>query len=254
LGDFLDDLVIVGGLVPPLLIPNEILPANQDPHVGTQDLDLGLAVGLLNARRYEELTERLRRAGFEPEINEDGNRILQTWKIERTGLKVTIDFLISPSDPDDKGGDIRHIEKDFGAVITPGLRLAFIDRKKITLDETTIFDEKATRDVWVCGPGAFVVLKALAFGIRGENKDAYDLYFVIRNYGRGIEDVYECLEPLLKEPETQQALDFLRRDFSEHDRAGPTRAALFLYNDRDAELQADVVGFVLELVSRCENA
>jgi predicted nucleotidyltransferase len=42
--------------------------------------------------------------------------------------------------------------------------------------------ERASREIWVCGPGAFVVLKALAFRTRGENKDAYDLYYVIRNY------------------------------------------------------------------------
>jgi len=37
------------------------------------------------------------------------------------------------------------------------------------------------------GPGAFVVLKALAFKGRGENKDAYDLYHLVRNFGEGVE-------------------------------------------------------------------
>ncbi len=47
-------------------------------------------------------------------------------------------------------------------MITPGLELAFKDRIKITLEGYTIFGEKAKRDVYICGPGAFVVLKALA--------------------------------------------------------------------------------------------
>jgi hypothetical protein len=42
LGDLLDDLVVVGGLVPSLLIPDESLPAGEDVHIGTMDLDLGL--------------------------------------------------------------------------------------------------------------------------------------------------------------------------------------------------------------------
>jgi hypothetical protein len=33
---------------------------------------------------------------------------------------------------------------------------------------------------------AYVVLKALAFDSRGENKDAYDLFYVVRNYGVGL--------------------------------------------------------------------
>jgi hypothetical protein len=89
---------------------------------------------------------------------------------------------IPPVGEEEEGGKIRNIEEDFAAVITPGLTLAFSDRKKITLSGTTIKTETATRDIWVCGPGSFVVLKALAFRNRGENKDAYDLYYHIRNY------------------------------------------------------------------------
>jgi hypothetical protein len=41
LGDLMDELVVVGGLVPSLLIDQEKLPENVTPHVGTLDLDLG---------------------------------------------------------------------------------------------------------------------------------------------------------------------------------------------------------------------
>jgi hypothetical protein len=253
LGDLLDELVVVGGLVPSLLILDESLANEEDVHIGTMDLDLGLSLALLNAQRYEDLTLRLRRAGFEPDVNEAGNPTFQRWKIEPSrDLKVTVDFVIPPSLEKDKGGDLRHIEKDFAAVITPGLRLAFRDRQKVTLSGNTLLGEKASRDIWVCGPGAYVVLKALAFDQRGENKDAYDLYFVIRNYGRGVDDICECLDPLLNEPETRQALDVLQRDFSDPDQSGPSRVAQFLYAGPNEELQADVVGFVRELLSKCD--
>jgi len=253
LGDLLDELVVVGGLAPSLLIPEESVPKGEDIHVGTMDLDLGLSLALLNADRYEELTARLRRARFEPDINEAGNPTFQRWKIELSrGLKVTVDFVIPPSLDGDEGGKIRNIEKDFAAVITPGLHLAFKDRQKVSLIGTTILGEKANREIWVCGPGAFVILKALAFGSRGENKDAYDLYYVIRNYGSGIDDVFKCLNPLLHEQETQKALQILRRDFSDPDKVGPRRVAEFLYLAPSDELQADVVGFVRELLRKCD--
>jgi hypothetical protein len=41
LGDLMDELVVVGGLVPSLLIDQEKLPENVTPHVGTLDLELG---------------------------------------------------------------------------------------------------------------------------------------------------------------------------------------------------------------------
>ena len=213
LGDLMDDLVVVGGLVPSLLIPDESLPAGEDVHIGTIDLDLGLSLALLDTKRYEDLTLRLHRADFEPDKNEAGNPTFQRWKITpASDLKVTIDFMIPPSLEADKGGDLRHIENDFAAVITPGLRLAFQDRQKVSLEVRTLLGEKANREIWVCGPGAFVVLKILAFDQRGENKDAYDLYFVIRNYGNGVDDVCKCLGPLLKEAETQKVLEILNRD------------------------------------------
>ena len=73
LGDLMDDLVIVGGLAPSLLIDQEDLPEGADAHVGTTDLDVGMTVGLLDQGMYATLTERLRRAGFSPDLNEEGN-------------------------------------------------------------------------------------------------------------------------------------------------------------------------------------
>jgi hypothetical protein len=116
---------------------------------------------------------------------------------------------------------------------------------------STILGEKASREIWVCGPGAFVVLKALAFGTRGENKDAYDLYYVIRNYGSGLDDVLKSLIPLLPDKDTQEALQILRRDFSEPDSVGPRRVAEFMYHSPNDEMQADVAGFVRELLRKC---
>jgi hypothetical protein len=45
LGEFLDDMVIVGGLAPSLMIDQAALPAGVDRHVGTMDLDIGLTIG-----------------------------------------------------------------------------------------------------------------------------------------------------------------------------------------------------------------
>jgi hypothetical protein len=248
LGDLLDDLVVVGGLVPSLLIPDESLPAGEDVHIGTTDLDLGLSLALLEKKRYEDFSLRLYRADFKPDMNEEGNPTLQRWKITPSaGLKVTLDFLIPPSLAADKGGDLRHIQKDLAAVITPG-------KQKVSLKGLTLLGEMTNRDIWVCGPGAFVVLKALAFDQRGESKDAYDLYFLIRNYGRSVDDVCRCLSPLLKEVETKKALEILNRDFVEPDGVGPSRVAQFQYRGPNADLQADVAGFAKELLARCGHA
>ena len=250
LGDIMDELVVIGGLVPSLLIEQDNLPEGTDAHVGTMDLDVGLTLELLDEGRYRTLTERLRCAGFEQDVNDEGNPTRQRWKIEKLE-KVTVDFLIQPSLPSDHGGKLRDIEPDFAAVIAPGLHLAFQDRERVTLSGQTIMGEQATRDVWVSGPGAYVVLKSLAFRLRGENKDAYDLYYLVRNYGAKVDDVASRLKPLLDDPSAQQAIDYLKEDFQAHNGLGARRVAEFILGAADDEIQADVVGFIGQLLERC---
>lgn len=250
LGDMLDDIVVVGGFAPSLLVDQAKLPWNLDPHAGTMDLDVGLAVAMLEEARYRELSARLRDAGFTPDFNEDGNPTRQRWKTS-FDPPTTIDFLIPPSAAADKGGTLRHIELDFAAVITPGLHIAFVDKRKVPLSGRTPRGEQATREVWVCGPGALTVLKALAFRNRGLNKDAYDLKYVWS--ALGVEDVARCLEPLVDDPCVQRALTIIREDFIEHDSLGPRRAAEFVTGGADDEIQADVVGLAKRLCTTFDS-
>ena len=88
-----DDLVIIGGLVPSLIIDQSNLLRGVEQHVGTLDLDIGLSLAVLDHELYRTVAERLRVSKFEPDENEQGNRTNQRWKIEGLG-KVTVDFLI----------------------------------------------------------------------------------------------------------------------------------------------------------------
>lgn len=250
LGDLMDEIVIVGGLVPSLLVDQEHLPEHVLPHVGTLDLDLGLAFALVGEERYKEVAERLRGAGFQPDQNDEGKPTRQRWRISEP--PVTVDFLIEPDEPGAKPGSLFSLAKDWAAIVAPGLHLAFQDWQSLTLTGKTIAGETASRKIRVCGAGAYVVLKALAFRIRGENKDAYDLFYLLKNYGVGVEDVVAKLQPLLGDAAAAQALLYLREDFAGPDHTGPRRTAQFLYGRPDDETQADAVGFVARLLQLCE--
>jgi len=254
LGDLMNDLVIIGGLVPSLIIDQSNLAEGVEHHVGTLDLDIGLSLAVLDEELYRTVAERLRASKFEPDENEKGNPTNQRWRIKGIG-KVTIDFLIPPSHDDDIGGRVRNLEEDFAAVIAPGLHLAFRENVTTTITGETIFGEKATREIKVCGPGAFVVLKALAFDSRGENKDAYDLYYVVRNYGNGPEDVANRLLSLGEDPKRAEALDIVRRDFLDVRSVGVMRATAFIRGEGilDDDLQADIAGFLGSFIEHCES-
>jgi hypothetical protein len=253
LGDLMLELVVVGGLVPSLLIDQENLPENIPPHVGTMDLDLGLAFALIGEARYQEVAERLRQAKFTPDKNDEGKLTRQRWRISEP--PVTVDFLIEPEKSTEaQAGKLFDLTKDWAAIIAPGLHLAFQNNKTVTLAGKTIAGESVGkgREIRVCGAGAFVVLKALAFHIRGENKDAYDLFYLLRNYGKGVADVAAELRPLLSDQSAQRAMEYLRNDFQESKSTGPMRAAEFLFGREDEVTQADAVGFVRQLLARIQ--
>ena len=251
LGDLMEDVVVVGGLVPSLLVPQSRRLQGVPRHVGTTDLDLGLALVILSSRRYRMLTERLRDAGFSQDRNPAGRPTRQRWKIEpKKNVKVTVDFLMAPSSKSDRGGTLRNIERDFAALITEGLPLAFRDRRQVRLSGKTLLGERASKEVWVCGPAAFLVLKALAFRNRGENKDAYDIYYIVRNFGSGPEEVGREITKLLDDPVAALALRILREDFLHSEGLGPMRAVSFLLGrgTDDPAMRSDIVAFVQTLL------
>ncbi len=255
LGAYFDRLCIVGGLVPSLLLDGELDDEDDDRHVGSGDVDVALHIGLLNDGDYAEVSDRLRREGFEPDVNDDGNKTLQRWRLGTAS--VTIDFLI-PLVPDSEEGQRLHkLEPDFGAIMTKGLELAFDEIREIMLAGSTRKDEVVERTIPVCGPAAFVVLKSFAFQDRGEPKDAYDLVYVIRRTRGGAASIAEALEIHAKShaPVVRDALERLASNFETVEHTGPSRAADFISKagtDRDAD-RADAQGAVADLLNECRR-
>jgi hypothetical protein len=239
LGEYLDDLVVVGGLVPYLIVNQDDAEAR---HVGTGDLDLGFSIGVLSEERYRAVSERLRSRGFQA-FQENGKTKRQMWHIP--GRKATIDFLIGPVPHGAAPGKLQNLEHDLAAIVTEALPLAFVDFVKVELDGSTPVGERATRTVRVCGPGAFVVLKAIAFANRGENKDAYDLVYVLRNFGsEAIDSVVDHFLAVADTEVAGRAIEVLARDFASEDRHGPMRYAAFLGDPNDPGLRQDALGAV----------
>ena len=243
LGDLKDDVVVVGGLVPYLIVDQTVAI---ERHVGTRDLDLGLALSVLNEERYHEISERLRRNGFKPDENTAGRTTRQTWRLG--AQRVTIDFLIGQVDADQKPGTLQSLEADFAAIVTRALPAAFTDFIDVVIDDQTPMGELACRTVQVCGPAAFVVLKAHAFHNRGEPKDAYDLVYVLKHFGDGdCREVAARFSAVATMPPAVEAVEFLTADFASPEHHGASRAAAF-HGGGGADARAEAYGYVQEFL------
>jgi hypothetical protein len=78
LGALAEELAIVGGFVPYLLIDQEGLQEDE-AHPGTQDLDLVLQLTLLDEERYKVVSKCLRESGFHAVEKAPGKHRLQQW-------------------------------------------------------------------------------------------------------------------------------------------------------------------------------
>lgn len=248
LGDFRDDVVVVGGLVPYLLVDQSKRSYDQR-HCGSRDVDLALNIALLNEDHYEAIANRLRNSNFDQDVNENNNPTVQRWR-HKIHNQAVVDFLIdSPGKP----STIEKMSDGLGAIRAPGLRLAFRDRVLITLDGRTLDGASASREIGVCGAGAFLLLKSLAFHRRSEPKDAYDIEYILRYFDKGANEIALAIRTLLDDERAQEALVKLEENFETLDHNGPFQFTKFLGQEGNDDLRADCSGLVMELVRLCKQ-
>lgn len=257
LGEFLDDVVLVGGLVPALLVDDAPIAAHRrsgERHPGSLDVDLALRFALLDEDRYRPLIEQLRARGYQPVPNDRGNPRAFKWRNAAHGGGVDIDFLM---DDDLLDGDRRilHMGDAFGALRARGVELAFEDFEVRTLEGVNFDGATCVRELRVCGPAAYLVLKVIAFRNRAEEKDAYDLFYVIPQTLEEQRRVAARLQSWRDRPAVEHALGLLAEDFAAPQSTGALAAERFIEATPDSGIATDLAAraqFLLRIVQESE--
>jgi hypothetical protein len=269
LGPWKSGVYLVGGLVPRYLIPRSP-DSSLPPHAGTTDVDLVLDLAVLaEVQAYRRLEKNLQAMGFVRGINEEGHTQHHSWRRPvGNGITVVIDLLCDSAVGE--GGEVAPLpgERRLSALKIRGAHLVTQDYVQVELTGE-LLDQRgvATEMVRVAGVVAFLVLKALAYDDRAEEKDAYDIVYSLMHYGNGPEDVAaafaERINSLPDEPLPQRAVDILRRRFASDDHApgarkdGPTSHARFLADpgrsDLAARHRADAASVVEQFLSRLDE-
>ena len=169
----------MGGMVPTVLVDNATLPHGIDGHVGTMDVDLGLVLAHQSLDKLEKTKARLSEIGFATHPSEQARMRHK----DAEGNVVVVDLLCGGESPTNEPSLVL-------PRIADHVELAFLDSMNVELNGPATDGTEVATSMNACGPGAFVLSKASAFAHRRENKDAYDLFFVLQYFASGPTSVF----------------------------------------------------------------
>ncbi len=206
-------LVLVGGTVPYLLIPQD-----REPHEGTVDIDI--VVGALRGKSalpqtlHEILEDRL----FQ-QVPKEPFRYTKNIQLGSKDLQVLVEFL---GGGDARQGPLRWIEsEDLHLSVIAGMDVALENPVTVELPGIGI-------DVSVASIPAFFAMKSAALEGRDQSKkqkDVYDIVYCLRTYPGGIDAVAAAYRSELESPLVLVGLERLKRLFLSIDAIGPIEYA-----------------------------
>ena len=223
LGSFKGKFAVIGGAVPWLLLDNEDMP-----HVGTLDVDLGLDAEALGDGEYVSLVEALMGQGYKQREELRRFQLVREVPVDDGGapIDIVVDFLM-PRDAE----IVKNrppILSDFAVQRADGadLALRFYQLVAITGDMPGGGTNRV--EVAVCSIPALLAMKGYALNGRHKQKDAYDIYYSIRNYPDGIEALAEACKPLLEEKSGAQGYQYIADKFDALEGYGATSVRKFV--------------------------
>jgi len=245
LGSFKGKFAIIGGAVPWLLLGNEDMP-----HVGTLDVDLSLDAEALGDGEYVTLIEALQEHGYR---QRHGLRRFQLARQIATGdggasIDIIVDFLM-PRDAEIVK-NVPPLISDFAVQRADGADLAVRFYQLVAISGPMPSGGTNRVEIAVCSIPALLAMKGHAIEGRYKQKDAYDIYYCIRNYPGGSEALAEECRPLLEYASGAAGYGFIAGKFDTADGFGPLCVRRFVeetnvLGDREPEQwQQDAFGQV----------
>ncbi|MGO9613729.1 MAG: hypothetical protein ACLPX5_11940 [Dissulfurispiraceae bacterium] len=245
LGEYKDDIVLIGGWIPEILLPH---PSGH--HIGSMDVDLALNHLHIHEARYKRILDLLKDRGYE----QGGQPFIffRNLKIGNHEVKVQIDLLTGEYEGTSKSHRHQRVQ-DLQVRKVRGCDLAFEMSQEIEIEGTLPNGAHDAVTVRVASIVPFFVMKGIAMESRMKEKDAWDIYYCLRNYPDGIEALAMEFRPHLHNSLVVEGLQKIAGKFSSERAFGPKSVADFEeINDPEERdlIQRDAFERVNELINK----
>lgn len=212
LENFHESLILAGGWVPIMLIPEA-----ENKYLGTFDVDLIINDRSLGDTGTETIEHLLLANGYQH--GAEPGRFFKRIDIDGKPIPVPVDFLTSEQRyiPKNDFFDITGIH----AITAPGCELSFEVNEKISIEGSLPDGSHYSTVIKSAGLVAFIVMKAHAMNIRKKSKDAYDIWFCLANHPGNIESIAKAFKPHVGKNSVKSALALISEYFRSLDDRGP---------------------------------
>ena len=223
LGSFQGKFVVIGGAVPWLL------PSESDmSHVGTLDVDLCLDAEALGDGEYARLVESLQARGYNQGDELRRFQLVRTVPARDGGsdIPVSVEFLM-PRYAEIVKNTPPLIEK-FAVQRADGGDLALEFYEMVPIEGEMPDGGNNRVRIPVASIPALLAMKGYAIANRLKQKDAYDIYFSIRNFPGGLDALVTATNPILGVDTAREGYRLLSEKFRDVDDFGPTSVRQFV--------------------------
>jgi len=229
LQSYRDAMVLIGGWVPFLLLQQHQSRDNPFRHVGSLDSDWVIDPRKIDESEYETIVKMLRRRGF-VESKEIRYRLTKGFRVpgKSAPLEVAVDLLTraATTGPETRKRH-RRVQPDLEARAADWADVALTHSCEMMLGGELPGGGRIPLEIRMADVVGLVGTKGLALGRRYEEKDNYDLYAVIANYGEGPVEVARLVKPFAREPSLLPSLKKIRTWYADISAAGPARVGDF---------------------------
>jgi hypothetical protein len=222
LGEFRDQLVVVGGWVPVLLFAGA-----REAHVGTLDIDLAVDFQRLPEASYTTLLRALTSRGYRQDDRQPFRFFRDVPVPGRAPIVVEVDLLVGEYGGTGPGHRTQPAQ-DTRARKARGCDLVFADPRIVTVEGALPGGGRLTVPCRVAAIVPWLVMKGMALADRLKEKDAYDVSYCVRVYPGGPVGLAEEFRPHLGHSLVREGLGKIRAAFLSPDHAGPRWVADFL--------------------------
>jgi hypothetical protein len=219
LGEYKDDIVLIGGWVPEVLLPHYT-----GPHVGSMDVDIALNHQKIQEEGYKRIEALLQRRGYRQ--GEQPFIFFRTVKVDDKEIDVEVNLLAGEYEGTSKSHRHQKIQ-GIRARKVRGCDLVFEMPKEIRIEGRLPNGSRDTVTVRVSSVVPFLVMKGMAMDARIKEKDAWDVYYCVLNYPGGIDSLAEEFKPHLHHGLVREGLQKVAGKFSSEKAFGPKSIADF---------------------------